>query len=86
MEIQLIKDFLDACHEVKRINELMPALPKGMSPRHVRIIDIIYQRSQKAEGVKVSDVSKTLQVTKPSNWALCKKIQMPVTNGLFGYS
>ena len=28
MEIQLIKDFLDACHEVKRINELMPALPK----------------------------------------------------------
>lgn len=75
MEIQLIKDFLDACHEVKRINELMPALPKGMSPRHVRVIDIIYQCSQKAEGVKVSDVSKTLQVTKPSITKLINELE-----------
>ena len=53
----------------------MPALPKGMSPRHVRVIDIIYQRSQKAEGVKVSDVSKTLQVTKPSITKLINELE-----------
>ena len=75
MELQLIKDFLDARHEVKRIDELMPTLPKGMTPRHMRIIDIIYQRSQRAEGVKVSDVSKTLQVTKPSITKLINELE-----------
>ena len=45
MEIQVeeIKEFLDACHKAKRIAEMMPELPEGMTPRHVHVIDAIYQ-------------------------------------------
>ena len=65
MEIQVeeIKEFLDACHKAKRIAEMMPELPEGMTPRHVHVIDAIYQLERTGEMVKVSDVSEYLEVT-----------------------
>ena len=66
MERDVLKKFLDACHKAKRIIELMPALPKGMSPRHIQVIDTIYQLSQRNGEVKVSDISNDLNVTRPS--------------------
>lgn len=66
MEISDVKEFLSACQEAKRITELMPPLPKGMSPRHIYVIDAVFQLSQCQEQVMVSDVSKLLGVTRPS--------------------
>ena len=66
MEISYVKDFLSACQDAKRITELMPPLPKGMSPRHIYVIDAVFQLSQCQEKVMVSDVSKLLGVTRPS--------------------
>ena len=66
MEISDVKKFLSACQEAKRITELMPPLPKGMSPRHIYVIDAVFQLSQCQEQVMVSDVSKLLGVTRPS--------------------
>ena len=66
MEISDVKEFLSACQEAKRITELMPPLPKGMSPRHIYVIDAVFQLSQCQEQVMVRDVSKLLGVTRPS--------------------
>ena len=60
MEISYVKDFLSACQDAKRITELMPPLPKGMSPRHIYVIDAVFQLSQCQEKVMVSDVSRLL--------------------------
>ena len=93
MEIQVeeIKEFLDACHKAKRIAEMMPELPEGMTPRHVHVIDAIYQLERTGEMVKVSDVSEYLEVTRPrsGNWRLWGRFQRSRTrriSGLCGWS
>ena len=48
MDITAVKNFLGACHEAKRITELMPKLPKGMTPRHIQILDSIRQLERSA--------------------------------------
>ena len=66
MDLETVKQFFDSCHEAKRITELMPQLPSGLSARHIHVIDVIQRLSQKNSAVKVSDVSQELQVTRPS--------------------
>ena len=57
---------LGACHEAKRIVELMPKLPQGMKPSHIHVIDIINQLQQRNGSVRVSDIGVALHVTNPS--------------------
>ena len=66
MTRELLRHLLDACFQAKRITELMPVLPDGMKPRHIHIIDAIYNLKAKNGVVHVSDVSAALQVTAPS--------------------
>ena len=54
MDTALIKDFFDCCRDAKKILELLPPLPQGLTPRHIQIIDTI------------SDISTALHVTRPS--------------------
>ena len=56
---------LGACHEAKRIVELMPKLPQGMKPSHIHVIDIINQLQQRNGSVRVSDIGAALHVTNP---------------------
>lgn len=70
-----IKKFLDACHKAKRITEMMPELPRGMTPRHVHVMDAIYQLGRTGETVKVSDVSDYLDVTRPSITRLIRELE-----------
>lgn len=53
-----------ACHEAKRITELLPKLPKGMTPRHIGVIDAIHGLSREGD-VCVSAVSARLGITQP---------------------
>ena len=66
MNVQLIRQFMDTCHEAKKLTELFPALPAGISPRHIKVVQIIQQLSRQTGQVKVSDVSRQLQATRPS--------------------
>ena len=75
MDISIIKNFLDACHEAKRVTELMPKLPKGMSPRHIHVLDAIWQLERAGKDVKVSDVSEFLNVTRPSITKLINELE-----------
>ena len=53
----------------------MPELPEGMTPRHVHVIDAIYQLERTGEMVKVSDVSEYLEVTRPSITRLIRELE-----------
>ena len=66
MDTALIKDFFDCCRDAKKILELLPPLPQGLTPRHIQIIDTISQLEEKNGLVKISDISTALHVTRPS--------------------
>lgn len=42
MNNDLTRQFLDACHEARRICEILPNLPERLKPRHIRIIRCIH--------------------------------------------
>lgn len=75
MDVKTVKELMSAVQEVRRITELLLPLPKGMSPRHILIIDVIYQLAAENSEVKISDVSTKLQVTKPSVTKLVKELE-----------
>ncbi len=66
MDTALVKQFLDSCSNAKRITELMPKLPAGMTPRHIHVIDAIYEIGRSEAVVRVSDISGYFNVTRPS--------------------
>ena len=66
MDTAVVKRFLDSCHNAKRITELMPKLPAGMTPRHIHVIDAVHELGSAGENVRVSDVSEYFNVTRPS--------------------
>ena len=37
-----VRSLIDACWKAKTITELIPALPKGMKPRYVHVIDAVW--------------------------------------------
>ena len=65
-----VRSLIDACWKAKTITELMPALPKGMKPRYVYVIDAVWHinepNGQDTGTARVGDVSAFLGVTTPS--------------------
>ncbi len=39
MTVQTIKRMLDACYQAKRIREMLPALPSGVTPSYIHFLD-----------------------------------------------
>ena len=74
-----LKQLLDACFTAKRIVETLPELPDHMKPRHIHVLDAIYETKQKQEICQVSDVCHRLNITMPS---ITKLIQELETRGL----
>lgn len=75
MNTEYIKNFIDICHEAKKITEMMPKLPRGMKPRHIHVIESIVSLSEKNAYVRVSDVSDALRITKPSVTKLINELE-----------
>lgn len=65
MDIQTIKAMFDACYQAKRIRDLLPALPEGVTPSYIHYLDTIESLEQRGERVKVSDISDALQIPRP---------------------
>ena len=61
-----IKEVMDACYQAKRIRDMLPVLPGGVTPSHIHYLDTL-RKLEKIEGmVKVSDMSENLGLPRPS--------------------
>ena len=75
MTIQTIKALLDACYQAKRVRELLPALPNGVSSSHIQYQDIIEQLENRGMKVKISDISDTLHLPRPGVTRTVKEME-----------
>ena len=51
---------LDACYQAKRIREMLPALPSGVTPSYIHFLDVIQIMERQGVAVKISDISAVL--------------------------
>ena len=65
MTTRNIKHLLDAFYQAKRVRELMPALPEGVTPAFIHYLDTIAALQQQGVRVKVSDISDALHIPRP---------------------
>lgn len=65
MTTRNIKHLLDAFYQAKRVRELMPALPKGVTPAFIHYLDTIAALQQQGVRAKVSDISDALHIPRP---------------------
>ena len=57
MTVENIKALLDACYQAKRVRELLPVLPKGVTSSYIHYLDTIEHLEQRGVRVKVSDTA-----------------------------
>ncbi len=65
MTVELIKRIMDAFYMGKRIRDMLPLLPEGVSPSYVRYLDTIEKLERKNGYVRVSDISSEMNVQRP---------------------
>lgn len=65
MNIQTIKAMMDACYQAKRIREMLPALPAGVTPSYIHFLDVIEIMEGQGISVKISDISDYLHIPRP---------------------
>ena len=71
-----IKRMLDACYLAKRIRELLPELPEGVTPAYIQYMDVIHKLKKKSENVKVSDISDYLKLPRPGVTRTVKELSL----------
>ena len=60
-----VKRMLDACYLAKRIRELLPPLPEGVTPAYIQYMDVIHSIQKEGKKVKVSDISDAMNLPRP---------------------
>lgn len=61
-----LKRLLDGCFVAKRVVETLPELPSGMKPRHIHVMDAVYEITDQQDSCRVGEVSARLGITTPS--------------------
>lgn len=75
MDADKIKRMLDACYLAKRIRELLPQLPEGVTPAYIQYMDVIHKLQNNKEKIKVSDISDTLGLPRPGVTRTVKEME-----------
>ncbi len=75
MKVQTIKELMDACYQAKRVRELLPALPKGVTSSHITYLDRIETMERQGKQAKVSDISDALQLPRPGVTRTVKEME-----------
>ena len=65
MTKEKIKQVMDACYQAKRVRDMMPKLPNGVTPTHIHYLDVITRFERPETDVKVSDISDELGLPRP---------------------
>ena len=70
-----LKQLLDACFLAKHLTDSLPALPGRMKPRHIHVLDTIYEINCRQNSCRVSDVCAKMRVTMPSITKLIQELE-----------
>lgn len=66
---------IDACQMAGHLQECFPALPDGITPRGVRVIEQIDRKSRTQDRIMVSEISEMLDVTRPGITAVLRELE-----------
>lgn len=61
-----IKEVMDACYLAKRVRDMLPKLPNGVTSSHIYYLDTIRRLESSKDRVRVSDISDELGLPRPS--------------------
>lgn len=61
-----IKKVMDACYLAKRVRDMLPVLPNGVTSSHIHYLDTLRVLEENLDRVKVSDISDSLGLPRPS--------------------
>lgn len=75
MKPEKIKRMIDACYLAKRIRELLPPLPEGVTPAYIQYMDMIHILQKSDKDVKVSDISDALNLPRPGVTRTIKEME-----------
>lgn len=75
MTIEKIKRMLDACYQAKRIRDMLPPLPKGVTPSYLHYLDVMETLERQGLSVRVSDISDTLHLPHPGVTRAVKEME-----------
>ena len=75
MTIEKIKRMLDACYQAKRIRDMLPPLPKGITPSYLHYLDVMETLERQGLPVRVSDISDTLHLPRPGVTRAVKEME-----------
>lgn len=76
MTEEKLRRFLDACFIAKRIVETLPELPDNMKPRHIHVLEAIWEQEKQQGFGRVSDISVQLEITMPSITKLVQELEV----------
>lgn len=61
-----IKQVMDACYLAKRVRDMLPKLPNGVTSTHIHYLDTIRKLEGHSEYVRMSDISDDLGIPRPA--------------------
>lgn len=75
MKRDKIKKVMDACYLAKRVRDLLPKLPNGVTSTRIHYLDTIRKLELKTANVKVSDISDELGLPRPGVTKITKDME-----------
>lgn len=75
MTPEKIKDMMDACYLAKRIRDMLPKLPEGVTPSYIQYLDTIHKLENQNIRVKISDISDALGLPRPGVTRTVKEME-----------
>ena len=75
MQRDKIKKVMDACYLAKRVRDLLPKLPNGVTSTRIHYLDTIRNLELKTANVKVSDISDELGLPRPGVTKITKDME-----------
>ena len=75
MTIELLKHMIDACYQAKRIRDMLPPLPEGVTSSYIQYLDTIETMQSQGLPVKVSDISDRLSLPRPGVTRTVKEME-----------
>ncbi len=75
MTIEDIKRMLDAFYKAKRIRDMLPQLPEGVTPSYIRFLDTVEKLESANGSVKISDLGPMLHLQPPGVTRTVKEME-----------